>query len=57
MSTINIVLMCILCTMIGYAIGNTVGKESMKRIFSHLLEELTKNLNMAAGNKQNLKGE
>lgn len=47
MNTINLVLMCILCTMIGFAIGNIWGKETMKRTLSELLQKMIDGLNHA----------
>ena len=49
MNTPNIVLMCILCVIIGFAIGNVWGKEVMKRTFSELLNKLTEGMKLAAG--------
>lgn len=54
MTTVNIVLTCILCTMIGFAIGNIWGKETMKRTMSQFLNKLTESLKVAA--KSNDKG-
>ena len=48
MTTINIVLMCVLCVMIGFAIGNVWGKEMMKKTFSDLMSNLTEGLKNAA---------
>ena len=48
MNTINLVLMCILCVMIGFAIGNVWGKETMKRTFSELLKKMIDGLNLVA---------
>jgi len=44
MNTVNIVLGMVLCAMIGFAIGNVWGRETMKRIFEGLLDQMTKNL-------------
>ena len=56
MSTLNIVLMAILCTIIGFAMGNIWGKESMKRIFSSMLDQMTKGLKAMSEQSKN-KGE
>ena len=48
MSTVNIVLMAILCAMIGFAIGNIYGRESMKKTVASLFDSLTKGLKVAA---------
>lgn len=60
MNTINLVLMCILCAMIGFAIGNVWGKETMKRTLSELLQKMIDGLNRATSsvekvNKENKK--
>ena len=48
MGTVNIVLMCVLFAMIGFAIGNAYGKAVMKKTFSDLLQKLTEGLKLAA---------
>ena len=48
MNTINMVLMIILSVMIGFAIGNIWGKETMKRTFAELISKLTEGLKIAA---------
>lgn len=60
MNSINLVLMSILCTMIGFAIGNVWGKEIMKRTLSELLQKMIDGLNHATSsvekvNKENKK--
>ena len=60
MNSINLVLRSILCTMIGFAIGNVWGKETMKRTLSELLQKMIDGLNHATSsiekvNKENKK--
>ncbi len=55
MNTANIVLMVILSVMIGFAIGNVWGKETMKRTIADLLNKLTEGLKLAAGTEQKKK--
>ena len=55
MNTANIILMCILCVMIGFAIGNIWGKETMKRTFSDLLKKMIDGLNMASKSFEKIK--
>ena len=58
MDTVNIVLMIVLAAMIGFAIGNVWGKETMKRTFTELISKLTDGLKLAASQaEQNKKGE
>lgn len=57
MDTVNIVLMIVLSVMIGFAIGNVWGRESMKRTMSGLLEQLTKGISAAAKQREIKKGE
>ena len=52
MSTVNLILMVVLSVMIGFAIGNVWGKETMKRIFSDLLQKLTEGLKVAASEQK-----
>lgn len=44
MSTANIVLLAILSAILGFAIGNVYGKESIKRTIAIMLTQLTENL-------------
>ena len=44
MNTVNLVLMIILSVMIGFAIGNVWGKETMKRLFSETLNKMIEGL-------------
>ena len=55
MNTVNIILMVLLSAMIGFAIGNICGKETMKRIFTKLLDDLMKG--MKAASEAGKKGE
>ena len=48
MSTVNIILMAVLCAMIGFAIGNVYGRESMKKTVATLFDSLTKGLKNAS---------
>ena len=48
MSTVNLVLMIILATTIGFAMGNVYGQAKMKAIFNDLLNKLTENLQAVA---------
>ncbi len=57
MNSINLALMIILSAIIGFAIGNVWGKESMKRTISSLLNDLTKGLKLYAKNTQDKKEE
>lgn len=57
MDTVNMILMMVLCAMIGFAIGNVCGKESMKRIFSTLLDQMLKGIQSAGGKTGDTKGE
>lgn len=57
MDTPNLILSMILCVMIGFAIGNVWGKESMKRTFSELMNHLVEGLKMASGKTENKKEE
>ena len=56
MSTPNIILMIALSVMIGFAIGNVWGKETMKKLFSEILNKLTDGIK-AAANQQGGKKE
>ena len=44
MNTVNIVLMMVLCTIIGFTIGNAWGRTAMKKAFMNLLDEITKEI-------------
>ena len=48
MDTLNIVLMMVLCAMIGFAIGNVYGRETMKKTFQSVIDNIMKGLNGAA---------
>ena len=49
MNTVNIVLMVVLAAMIGFAIGNVWGKETMRRIMQGLINQIIDGLKTAAG--------
>ena len=57
MTTVNLVLTILLSAMIGFAIGNVWGKETMKRTFSELLNKLTEQFRMAANTTHDKKEE
>ena len=57
MDTVNIVLMVILASIIGFAIGNVWGKESMRRTLSGLLAQLTDGMKKAVETEVRKKGE
>lgn len=53
MEPVNQILMMVLCTMIGFGIGNAWGKATMKHLFSELLNKLTEGLKLAANKPDN----
>ena len=57
MTTMNTVLMMILCAMIGFAIGNAWGQIKIKRLFSTLIEQLTNGLKASLKEAENKKEE
>lgn len=52
MDTLNIVLMMVLCVMIGFAIGNIYGKETMKKTFQSVIDNIVKGLKGATTKKE-----
>lgn len=52
MDTLNIVLMMILSVMIGFAIGNVYGKETAKKLFQTVIDNIMKGLASAAMKKE-----
>ncbi len=52
MDTVNIVLMILLSAMIGFAIGNAWGKETMKRVMTGLLDQMIRGVRKQTENEK-----
>lgn len=57
MNTANIFLMVILSAMIGFAIGNIWGKETMKRTMQELLNQIISGMKTVSNKKEEKRGE